>query len=61
MTSTRKSWVTFVVAYRDGVKQYIEIDSLALERGDDAPSKIARQWQEDGKLRLGKIAKVYRL
>jgi hypothetical protein len=24
MTNTRKCWVTFVVAYRDGVKQYIE-------------------------------------
>ncbi len=52
--------IIFVAEYDDGSTEHFEIPSTTLARGDQVALTIARERQEDGLLKLGKIVRVYR-
>ena len=53
--------VKFIVTYLDGAIAPLNIDQWSLTRGDHVVPTIAREQQEEGKLRPGVIISVRRL
>jgi hypothetical protein len=52
--------IIFFAEYDDGSTEHFEIPSTALARGDHVALMIARESQQEGRLKLGKIVRVYR-
>ena len=42
-SDTKPHWITFVAEYKDGTKDYFQIDPGTLERGDHVARIIARE------------------
>ena len=53
--------VNFIVTFDDGAVAPLGIDEWSLRSGDHVVRTMAREQQEDGKLRPGAIASVRRL
>jgi hypothetical protein len=52
--------IAFIAEYEDGSEDYFRIDRYALSPGDHIAGIVAREWQKAGRLRPGKIVRVYR-
>ena len=52
--------VTFYVTYEDGTQDFFTVDAFTLRGGDLVARQIARERQEGGALKPGKIVKVER-
>jgi hypothetical protein len=52
--------IVFIAEYEDGSKRHFEIDRTTLRGGDLVATMVARECQDDGRLPLGKIVRVYR-
>ena len=61
MTDKSKNWIAFVAEYEDKTRDFFQVDTFSLDGGDEAGLIVARQRQESGKLRPGKITRVHRL
>ena len=61
MSDSSERAFTFVAEYQDGSKEYFQIHNAGLNGLEEEPLTIAWNWQEEGKLRPGKIKRVYRL
>jgi hypothetical protein len=60
MSDPSENWVTFVAEYEEGFKVTFRIDQWTLESGDHVCCIVARENQEKGLLKPGKIVLVYR-
>jgi hypothetical protein len=54
------NWINFIAEYEDGTTERFRIDRSTLSQGDHVARTIARERQEAGQLKPGKILKVYR-
>ena len=52
--------IRFVAEYEDGSKERFDIPLGEMQRGEHLARTIAREYQKRGRLKLGKIVKVYR-
>ena len=52
--------IRFVAEYEDGSKEHFDIPLCEMQRGEHLARTIAREYQKRGRLKLGKIVKVYR-
>ena len=52
--------IAFVAEYEDGSTDYFRVDRSTLRSGDHVARLVAGEWQRGGRLKPGKIVRVYR-
>jgi hypothetical protein len=52
--------IAFIAEYDDGSEDYFRVDRWTLRSGDYIARIVAGEWQRGGRLKPGKIVRVYR-